>query len=281
MSIKKEIFKNIEKLPLLTKSALELIRNLQSDDYSISDLSKIIRDDPILVTKILNFVNSSALAKGKQIESVELALSYLGKQNIMKIALNSYSKKIFNKDLEGYECEKGIFRKHIQVTAIASRLIAEKTGNLDIQEQAYIGGILHDVGKIVISRFLKEQRAEFIEELNKHRRKGLEIEENLLGTDHTEIGYRIADYWDLPKIYQEVIHWHHEPKKSDPNFRKICYIVHLGNIVAMLYGTGTPIDALSTKLDQDYEKYLDFKSNDLELILLQINDEYKQLKKMG
>lgn len=275
-----KIMKKIKDLPLLTKGALELITLMKSDNYSIADLQRIVKDDPILVTKFLNFVNSSALAKGKQIESVHLALSYLGRENIMRIAINSYSDKIFNKDLDGYACKKGTFKEHIKIVAIASKLIAEYTHNENLKEQAYIAGILHDIGKMVISDLLKGKRKDFIESIEKEQKNGREIEKQLFGADHTDVGFMIANQWKLPKIYQMVIRYHHNPFDAPDEYKKICYIVHLANIISMLYGTGTPIDSLSTHLDDRYEKFLDFKQQDLELIILELNEEYQKLQKM-
>ena len=118
---------------------------------------------------------------------------------------------------------------------------------------AFTGGILHDIGKGILSDYLHNSAPQLLENLQRQAIANyLEGEKNILGIDHAEAGFEVAKTWKLPDALQMIIRYHHAPQDAPEEFRPIIYAVHIGDIVAMMGGYGTGSDTLQYKLDGNY-----------------------------
>ncbi|NOR10008.1 MAG: HDOD domain-containing protein, partial [Desulfovibrionaceae bacterium] len=240
---RQDILKAIKKVPVLSSSVSQVMDIISKDDHCLADLVNIIRFDSALTANILKTANSAFYGISTEVSSVDRAISLIGEDSVINITLKKGLAKLFDKELTGYKSASGELWRHDLRTAIASKKIAKLNKNHISSEIAFTGGLLHDIGKAVISSFLGETSSKIIEAIDKGRVKDFhEAEQRLLGMDHAMVGFELAKHWNLPEALTHIIRYHHIPSEAPSDLKPIVYCVHLGDILAMMAGCGTGAD---------------------------------------
>ncbi len=279
VEINSNVLEAIKKVPLLSPSVSQLL-NLTSDpDFALPELTKVIGYDAILTAKVIKTVNSAAYNLPVEVDSVERATAMLGARLIVGIALSNAGDGLMTGALPGYEGpDDGVWR-HDLFCAIAARKIGERAKvefKIDI---AFTGGLLHDIGKAVISEFLTGTSTALLAGIdNGSTGDYLAGEKSILGLDHAEVGFEIAKAWELPEVLQNMIRYHHNPSDAPEQYRVACYAVHLGDVLSMMAGQGTGSDAMQYRLDEKYSQYYDIDENELSRILIACNEEFHEIE---
>ena len=272
-----EVIKNVKRIKPLSQTAMKLMDVLADPEHGIDDIRRIVETDSALTANILKYVNSSAFGLRIEISTVSGALPYVGDKMVMGIALGLAAGDMYGDALEGYDGERGVLWRHCLRTAIASREIAMYSKWSINAEIAYTGGILHDIGKAVISHFL-EGSVKTLIDYNETGQVSDYIagEMKELGTDHTEVGAMIAKHWRLPDPLFEIISHHHYPQEAKEAFRPLVYAVHLGDFVAMMAGSGTGADSMMYEIDETYKDFYDINDKILEEIYIRTEKEFER-----
>ena len=274
-----ELQKIVKSVPMLSASASQLLQLTSQADHDLIDVINLVRNDANLTARVLKIVNSAAFGLINNITSIDRAISYLGERIIVSIAIGDCAGKLFDKELSGYEAAGGDLWKHDLRTAMASREVVVQSG-VDISpELAFTAGLLHDIGKALISDYLQGSVVDAIEMITEENGLDyLDAEEKLVGFDHTRAGYELAKAWQLPEELAEVILHHHEPANAKEEYRALVYAVHLGDNIAMLGGFGTGSDSMRYKLDQQYTDYIKIGPKTLATIMLNVDIEFEKLE---
>lgn len=276
-----KIIAKVNQIPLLSQTAMQLLEVLGREDHSAKDLTRIVQSDPGLTANILKLVNSAAFGLRQRVSSLEHAVSYLGERTVTSAALNMYASVVYEHTMEGYGGSSGQLWDHSIRTAMAAKELAAMTGGRVNANVAYTCGLLHDIGKAVISEFLADSVPGILAAIDSGETADyLEAERQELGTDHAEIGAALAEHWNLPPEICESIRFHHRPSDSGPEWIALVYVVHLADIVSMLGGTGTGADTLMYSLDSRYESYIEISGRELERLILTVADEYEKAREM-
>ena len=275
MSIIDEILEKVKQLPPLSNSAAELVKMADKDEISAGAMAAVIEKDPDLASQVLRVANSAAFHPVSPISSIQFAVSFLGNRTTMGIIMGFCLSGMYKKPLEGYLAPEGALWRYSLATAIAARFLA-KYARADISpELAYTAGLLHPIGKSVISEFLSISETE-ITELQNPEEDFTSVERSTLGTDHCEIGKAIAQSWNLPEDICQVIGFYNTPAAADEKYKPLVYLVHLASFVAMMGGKGTGVDALQYTLDEDYDNYIALNTaHDLERIVINVQQEFE------
>lgn len=274
---RQEILAAIKKVPALSSSASQVMETISRDDHCLADIVEIIRIDSALTANILKVANSASFGLRSEVASVERAISLMGEDNVINVTLKNGVAKLFDKELSGYKSASGDLWLHDLRTAIASHKIAQKNKEKIQPEIAFTGGLLHDVGKAVISSFLGETSSKIIEAIDMGRVKDFyEAEQRLLGIDHAVVGFELAQHWNLPEALTNIILYHHLPSEAPSDLKHYVYCVHLGDILAMMAGCGTGADTLYYPLDNSYENFIELSKDDLHLLVLEVEEEFQK-----
>lgn len=275
MDIVEEILKKVKQLPPLSNSAAELIKIADKDDVSANTMATVIEKDPDLAGQLLRVANSAAFHPASPISSIQFAVSFLGNRTTMGIIMGFCLASVYKKPLKGYIAPEGALWRYSLTTAIAARFLS-KFSKYDISpELAYTSGLLHAIGKSVISEFLSVENIE-LADINVEVKDFSDIEKEALGTDHCEVGKAMAQQWNLPKDVCQVIGFYNTPQDADNEFKPLVYLVHLASFVAMMIGNGTGVDALQYKLDVNYDKFIDIcTAHDLERVIINVQQEFE------
>jgi len=275
---KEDLQKIVKASPMLSPSASRLLQLTSVPDHELIDTINLVKTDANLTARVLKVVNSAAFGLINDITSVDRAISYLGERIIVSIALGDCASKLFEKELDGYEADGGDLWKHDLRTAIAAREVVVQT-NLDISaDLAFTAGLLHDIGKALISDYLRGSASEALRMISSQDSSDyLDAEEKMIGFDHTQAGFELAKEWQLPEQLAEVILYHHHPGHASKEFRPLVYAVHLGDNIAMMGGFGTGADSMQYRLDPQYTDYITLGPNTLANVILTVDTEFEKL----
>ncbi|WP_305045794.1 HDOD domain-containing protein [Geoalkalibacter sp.] len=272
------ILEAIRKAPLLSPSASRLLQITAAREHEMAEVIAVVRTDAHLTARVLKTVNSAAFGLLYEITSIDRAVTYLGERMVVGIAIGDCAAQLFQKQLDGYEGEKGSLWRHDLLTAIAAREVAGRCRTPLNPDLAFTAGLLHDIGKALISDFLKGTPGGLLRELEEALLNDyLEGERAALGIDHPEAGFELALSWQLPASLQAAIRHHHAPQEAPPELRPLAYAVHLGDIVAMMSGCGTGADSLRYHLDGGYTHYFDLSQEGLYEIILAADEEFRKI----
>ncbi len=237
------IFEKIEtskQLPSLPHILLKLIEACNKEDARIQEISLIISKDSSLSAKVMALVNSAYHHLPNKVASVEQALVLLGRDTVKNIAISASIKNIFDsaKDESGFNL-KG-FWWHSLMCAVLSKSIATKIG-YSSPEEAFLAGLVHDIGKLVLWINFTEQYKDIIE--SSHENIDLLLAKEIqLGASHPEVGAWLIKQWKLKSFISDAVLYHHEPLARIFNALPLIKIVYVANIMSSEENQGNKVN---------------------------------------
>ncbi len=244
ISAVEEINDSIQNLQPIPQVALKILRLINEDTYDVSLLSAEIRQDQVLSARTLKLCNSAFFKKRKKIETMDHALVYLGQKVLVKFIISSALNTFFDQTGMGYSLCKGGLYHHAVGTAIIAEKIAEKTGKADMS-LAYTGGLLHDIGKVLLDQFIQESLPLFYRQLFEQGKDFPEAEKRILGINHCDAGSFLAQQWCFPESLKEVIKYHHMPENA-VQYKTLVHIIYLADLVMSRFHVGFEIERINT-----------------------------------
>ncbi|MCW8850917.1 MAG: HDOD domain-containing protein [Melioribacteraceae bacterium] len=242
-----QILSNLTNLPTVPKVMFDVITTLKSNPGDTIKISQVISKDQGITTKILSIANSALYGMERHVSSLEFAIMLLGSKEIERIVTAiSLSEAIKIKSVPNFDYDN--YWKHSMIVGLASKDIAMKLGHFDISGEAFLGGMLHDVGLQIIVKYFPQEFNEIIQLVNSGN-SFLDAEQMVLGLTHQEIGRFIAQKWSLPQNLCDIIEFHHTPTESKEN-SKLASIVHLADSMTQEFqiGNGNWDDQISFDL---------------------------------
>ena len=271
-----DIIEASKRVKPLSPSLIHLLQVTAKSNHALSDVHAIIQLDPVLTAAILRAANSAAFRKSEIIDSLSTAVSLLGERFVVGVAMDLCSDGFFEQPLAGYESEAGALWHHSIKTAIAARLISRYARRPTDNNLAFTAGILHDIGKVVLSSFLEgsaqQMALSVIEETDSP--SYLSAEKKKLGSNHCEAGLALAKLWRLPECYQAAIAFHHEPDKAPEALVPLVFAVHMGDVLAMMSGASTGADGLLYPLHPGHVNHFNLTPETTQLVVLNMEEEY-------
>ncbi|MBW2056763.1 MAG: HDOD domain-containing protein [Deltaproteobacteria bacterium] len=274
----KTIINGIKDLPTLPLVAQRL-RDVMDDPLSgADDAARVIEGDQSLAAKVLSLVNSAYYGLPREITKISQAVPLLGFRATSQLALSISVINIFNDNEVGKFDREGLWRHSIGC-AICGRMIARKAG-YPRPENCFSGGLLHDVGKLVLDQFLHEELISILEETEQGKVSFLEAERNCLGIDHAVIGEWLARKWKLPLPLVVSIRHHHEPVDERKGFSlsqdPVVDIVRLADTICRNQGLGWNGDTLAPEVTPDLWSRLSLAQEDVDHISKVLEEEVRQ-----
>ena len=224
---------NIPDLPTLPNIVLKVNNLLKDHDSSIKELGKAIETDQAMVTKILRLVNSTFYGFRSKIRNIPHAIIILGFNNVRNALVSVSIIKSFSekKGFEGFEIKD--FWKHSIAVAVISKYLSEES-KLDSPDDCFVAGLLHDIGKVVLSQYFTELFGLVWKSIQEDGLSFYEAEKELLPANHVQIGAHLAKKWQFPASLIESITYHHDIKKTVSNLDQLV-IVHTANTIMNNY----------------------------------------------
>jgi HD-like signal output (HDOD) protein len=279
----RDFLKQFKALPIISAVANEINARDRNDSLTAKALGAIITRDPALTATVLKLANSAYYGMSREILSIERAVTVLGFDAIKSLALTISIFHVFKNPEEQLLDLKGLWYHSLGVALAAKHLALRSpimAGSKTLPEQAFICGILHDIGKIAFARNLPAEMAEILQQTHKGTIPQHAVEKSILGFNHQRAGQAIAESWSFPEDYQTVIRLHHTPSAAaagnNPKGAALVMTVYLGNKMAKALRLGESTDPHLEKVTPEDLKNLGFSKRDLPEMIAQIRGEYAQ-----
>lgn len=271
MPVKLEhVLKRIHALPPLPTSAMRVIALTKNPATSARELENVIAQDPALAAGMLRQANSAYYGYARRISSLQEAIVILGFQATQGLAMASAVAPFLKTQLLGYEIEQDGLWKHSMLTGMAAKSLCKRL-KLPYGDVAYTAGLLHDIGKLVISIYVQEVGSYLLEKVTVSKLSYVEVEEKVIGYNHATVGGFLAKGWSLPEDLVESISCHHAPSSAQ-NHAELASVIHVANGLASLLGLGGGVDSFLNPIQQEALNRLSLKESDLELIMADLGE---------
>lgn len=250
-----EVAAAVAELPAMPASVTEVIAACDDHDMTVGQLSQVVLRDQSLTASILKLANSSFYGHSRRVTTVTEAVVMLGFSAIKSLAISSHTARLLSGGLPGYGLQQGeLWRHSISVAFTARRLAVEV--KLAPVEEAFVAGLLHDIGKTILSSYMEHAFDEVTRIAQDRRMPFHDVEAELLGFDHAELGAQIAVAWSFPPELEEAIRFHHSPGGATLK-PTLAHCVHLADATCMMLGVGLGADGLMYGVDPESLEVLD------------------------
>jgi HD-like signal output (HDOD) protein len=194
---------------------------------TIPQISDKIKIDPSLSADILKLANSAGYVTVRKVDNINDALVRIGLKNVKFMLIAASSRAILEKRFKKFESIWG----HCLKAAVYARLLAGELKLRSLEEQAFICGLLHDMGKIVLLAVDLNMTNRIAEIVAQHRiRTTTVIEEISIGISHSQIGKLLATKWNFSEFLIQGIEFHHSPHRAKTEHRTTTYLTYLANL---------------------------------------------------
>ena len=225
--IEKELLSEVESLPSFPDHIQKIMDLCESETSSTRQISDEIARDPSIAGQIIRLANSGGFAGGN-ISELEEAVKIVGLSNISGLLLKVGAFHILE---EKYGKSEELTEHPVRV-AYYARSLSRKFKLGALGDHAYVAGLLHDIGKVVLLSVLPDRKAfESLGE-NRDRRSQVNLEELQCGVSHAVVGELLAVKWKFPDYLKYGISLHHRPAEASEEERKLVYVVYLANAIA-------------------------------------------------
>ncbi len=221
----------IDSMPSLSITVSKILEVTKNPQTTAKDLNKVISLDPVLVGKVLKLINSAYYGLQNKVTSLVTAIIMLGMNTIKNLALSTAVLGNMKRKSSFKSLNVDGFWRHSIAVGVLSKLIAEKIGvPAARREEYFIGGLLHDIGKIPLNELFEESYMKVIRTADLKKATLLDMEREIIGITHTEVGKMIAEKWNLTGETLECLLRHHDPNMSSEQNYKLVASVYAANI---------------------------------------------------
>lgn len=231
----------VAQIATLPEITLKIIQVVEDPNSTAHDLHKIIANDPALCARILKVVNSAFYGLPGQIGSINRAIVLLGLNAVKNIAIAASLAKLFRGgQLAPNFSARDLWTHSIGVAATV-KLLAEKA-KINLPDEAFLAGLIHDIGIIVEMQVLRPKLVEVLEVMHESKISYTQAERQVIGADHQDFGKALCEKWKFPRSFACVTGHHHKPMTLDPAMRTLTCLVHLADVLtanAKIGFTGT------------------------------------------
>ena len=238
-----KIVAGIGTLPSLPSVYAEIQEKLSDPESSVEEVARCIEKDVAMCAKILQLVNSAFFGHFKPVESPAKAVHLLGLETVKALVLSLH---IFTQ----YQGNGGLpfsiealWRHSLCVGNLAKKIAAYETNNQKLMDEAFLAGLLHDIGKLILATGLPDKYQKVIEILEQEDIELYEAESRVFKAGHAEIGGYLLGLWGLPGSIVETIIYHHHQDRYPSNEFDIMTAVSAANVFDHEMSPDHPIGA--------------------------------------
>lgn len=228
------LFARIGDVATLPTAAQKVLRITQDENADPEKLREAIQGDPVLVARILRRLNSSYYSLSQRISDLKTAINLLGLREIRNLALTVFLSRFYEGGAgHGHYRRENLWAHSVGV-AVASRLVARVCGR-SACEEAYIAGLLHDLGLILLDQSLQRHFYKVIDGIDEQTPTHI-VESRILTFDHALLGGFVARRWNFPDPVADAITFHHQPWCYTGPHKEIVQVVAVANYLCSRAG---------------------------------------------
>lgn len=262
----------IEEMSSLPHVAMKVLETAQDPESGAADLKRIVETDPSLSARVIRVVNSAAMGLRTNVGNLYQAISLLGFSNVRNLALTASVSQLFQSDdLIGAYKRSALWR-HLISVGIGARLVASRR-RLANFEDAFLAGLLHDIGIVLLDEHAHEQFCEVMKGLQDDQSLA-EVEQSVMGFTHVSLGEQVAVKWNFPPVIRGAIRYHHASQLYKGADSEIVRCVEIANVICTMKG----ITSVGRKLVQpniDVFREMGYQKTDIVVLAKDLDRELK------
>jgi putative nucleotidyltransferase with HDIG domain len=221
------IVDNVNSLPQFPENIMLVQKLINDPDSEMADIARQISMDPALTADLLKIVNSAQYMLSKKVDSISEAVKMVGIRGIKNLLYSYGTQKILGDDT----ADKKTLWEHSYKTAFyAYNLIKNFRKDRNLLDDVYVGGILHDMGKIIFSNVHPDLLTKIKEFCSEKNLPASTFEDLAAGMNHAEIGALVAEKWNFPEGLVAAIRFHHDPSSAPQAHKDLVDTVYLANM---------------------------------------------------
>ena len=219
----------LEALPLVAHRVLSLLRD---ESTSIGALASLLETDQALAAAVLRHANSASVMSRRRIGTVREGIARLGQRSLRAVVVQACAGPMLDRGLPPYALSRRTAWRHAATASVAARKLSTLFG-LGHPDEASVSGLMHDVGKMVLSSVVPELVAEAVSLARGKRLPVWQAERHVLGFDHASVSGALLRSWGFPDEVVGAVEQHHTP---DSVQQPLSSLVYLADIAAHLAG---------------------------------------------
>ena len=276
-TVQMEVLARVEKLPSLSTVVTEFLEMARQEYVTAKDFEKVLSKDQALVARLLKIANSGMFSGNRSVDTIPEAIVLIGMDNMKKMVYAVSTEGLLRQDLKCYRFAERGFWLHSLGAATLCRAIAEVAKSSGLKgEEAFVAGLIHDVGKLLIDDFLDKGKGK--------RKVEREEEIEACGLDHSELAGHIMKVWNISDTIQKAVRYHHEPLNGDT----LCpeaVVVNMADTICHTWsiGTQTLMDLGEDINAADYSEQMsaiELSENQLPQVLLDVRQNLAKLQNL-
>lgn len=229
-------------LPTIPTIARKVVKALSNPNTNINDLNKIVSADQALSARILKIANSAMYYCQREIKGLNMAMSRIGFASLKSIIVAVSTKDIYK---TFGEPEKLLWEHSVGVS-IASQTVAQAVGGFK-PDEIFTGGLMHDIGKTLLNNKDHKKYGQVFQEVHEGGKTFIEVEQEIYGFTHAEVGSLLINKWNMPEVLTDVIRTHHNlnsGKQLSQAVLREAAVINLADLICLKLGIGYkhPID---------------------------------------
>jgi putative nucleotidyltransferase with HDIG domain len=260
-------------VPPLSRTKMRIPELLRDENCSTKKIAEAVMFDPVLTTRLLKLANSSLYARRSTVTSISQAIEALGRRSLYDMVMMSAMADGFAKEIVTSVYGRIIW-EHSIVVGLLAREISSILG-LRGTEEAFLCGVLHDIGKILLLKAEPEWYQSLLAEPTEAEM--LRVEEEALGVTHAEVGAYVTHKWALPEMVCRVILHHHQPHQGTG---VINHIVNVADLIANVNGYGLRLEGTEELMLSESAAHLRLTTDQITTAWSNIQDSLKEVLSM-
>jgi len=269
---------NYSDISSIKQTVTQIIETINNPASSARDLKNIIEIDPPLSAKLLKLANSALYGYPKTIGEIQEAIVCIGFDAVRELALSQKVCELFKKGdyFDGYS--RSSLWKHSVAVAYCSKLIYRREFR-ERGENIYIAGLLHDIGIIILDQFKHKKFREILKKSRREKNNLVNVETEVLGFNHTDIGLDLGESWGFPEEIDTAIKTHHNPENVADEHARISSTIFVANCVIQSRAIGySDAPYKNETLYQKCLMRLNVKEKAIDLIVKEVEKEISRLE---
>ena len=281
LHVKKQIetiMNNLQALPQMPEVASKVINMVNDPDVSFKQVAIEIAKNQAMTTSVLRLCNSAYFSKGNEISSIDRAVVTLGLKEVKNIVLLVAAKPLLEKAVTGYDLGEGELWRQGLAVATMSRDIALSKKRKEVADVVFTGGIIHNIGKVVVALFVHQTYNQILETVQARNVPFNAAEKEIMGYNHQEVGEKILEKWNFPSVLRSVVRYYLEPDAAPEEHKFEVSVVHIANAICLIAGVGIGSDGLYHVISDAAMKKVGITQPEMEELYSKTPEILKQIR---
>lgn len=264
------LVRQVRDLPALPDTVVRVMQLSGNPKAGVADVARVLVSDQALAARVLKLANSAFYGANRRIATVSDAVVILGMRTTRNLVMASGCQELLESEVAGYGLPRGALLRHSLACASAAQALARRTKYRGTEE-AFVAGLLHDIGKVVMNLYLRPQFIQVLLRAASGELSYAAAERAVFSFDHAEAGACLLERWNLPPALVSAVRSHHAPLDAPTDSPLPC-LVHVADAICLTLGVGLGLDGLAYTLQPEALARLGLTAEDFEAVAGEVCD---------